>query len=235
MQTLRSELPGAEAKDARRGLPQRIYESLSAFGNRRGGGVIVFGLEDASFRTLGGLDIALLEHQLTSLVDQRLSYPLRLDFATCEISGNTVLAVAVPECPQAHKPVYYRNKGLVGGSYLRVGNSNHVLAETEVRALLRSSDRDTTDILPAEGAGLFHDLAQAAGPESASAPDASIDDVLMITRVEPGRLWLEEDVGPIDVPLKISRLAVVGWSVSVLAEKRAGKWIIFETGLVYPL
>lgn len=159
MQTLRSELPGAEAKDARRGLPQRIYESLSAFGNRRGGGVIVFGLEDASFRTLGGLDIAQLEHQLTSLVDQRLSYPLRLDFATCEISGNTVLAVAVPECPQAHKPVYYRNKGLVGGSYLRVGNSNHVLAETEVRALLRSSDRDTTDILPAEGAR-FEDLAQ---------------------------------------------------------------------------
>jgi hypothetical protein len=52
---------------------------------------------------------------VVSLVDQRLSYPLRLDLATCEISGNTVLAGAVPACPQTHKPVYYRNKGLVGG------------------------------------------------------------------------------------------------------------------------
>ncbi len=152
MQTLRSELPEAEAKDARRGLPQRIHEALSAFGNRRGGGFIVFGLEDVSFRTVGGLDVGQLQHQLTSLVDQRLSYPLRLEFATCEVDDHTVLAVHVPECPPVHKPVYYRNKGLIGGSYLRVGNSNHVLSEAEVRALLRASDRDRSDILPVEEA-----------------------------------------------------------------------------------
>jgi hypothetical protein len=104
---------------------------------------------------------------------------------------------------------------------------------TEAATLARTASEELPRALRLSS--LFYDLAQAAGPESASEPEASIDDTLMITRVEPGRLWLEEDVGPIDVPLKISQLAVVGWSVSVLAEKRAGKWIIFETGFVYPL
>lgn len=151
MQALRSELPHAEAKDARRGLPQKIYESLSAFANRRGGGLIVLGLEDTAFRPVGDLDVAQLQADLASFVDQRMSYPLRLDFLASAIDGVTVLAVAVPEAPQQSKPVYYRSKGLIGGSYLRVGNTNHVLSEAEVRAILRSTERDDADSQPVPG------------------------------------------------------------------------------------
>lgn len=154
MRTLRTELPDVEAKDGRNGLPQRIYESLSALANRRGGGAIIFGLEDGSFRPLGGLDLARLQESITSLVDQRMSYPVRLEFVACEVEGHRVLAVGVPECPQAHKPIYYRGKGIIGGSYLRVGNSNHVLSESEVQAILRSSDRDDTDSAPVDEARL---------------------------------------------------------------------------------
>ena len=49
MQAMGSELSEVEAKDGRRGLPRKIYESLSALANRRGGGFIVFGLEDGTF------------------------------------------------------------------------------------------------------------------------------------------------------------------------------------------
>jgi ATP-dependent DNA helicase RecG len=151
MQTLRSELPEAEAKDGRRGLPQRLYESISALSNRRGGGAIIFGLEDSTFRVLAGLDIAKLQPDLASFVDQRMSYPLRLEFTACSIDTGTVLAVGVPECPPAHKPVYYKGKGLIGGSYVRVGNTNHELTDPEVRAILRSTDRDDTDTTPVPG------------------------------------------------------------------------------------
>lgn len=154
MRALRSELPDGEAKDSRKGLPQRIYESLSAFANRRGGGVIVFGLEDGTFRPVPGLDVAKIQEDLGAFVDQRMSYPLRLEFKACEIDGITVLAAAVPECPPAHKPVYYKGKGLIGGSYLRVGNANHVLTDPEVRAILRSTDRDDTDTKPIADASL---------------------------------------------------------------------------------
>ena len=116
MQALRSEISETDAKDARRGLPQKIYESLSAFANRRGGGLIILGLEDVTFRPVGGLNVAQLQADLASFVDQRMSYPLRLDFLLCDIDGTTVLAVAVPECPQQNKPVYYKNRGLIGGS-----------------------------------------------------------------------------------------------------------------------
>lgn len=152
MQALGSELNDVEAKDGRRGLPQKIYESVSGLANRRGGGLIIFGLEDGTFRPVGGIDVASLQTSLTSFIDQRMSYPLRLDLIPCQIAGETILVAVVPECPAAHKPVYYRGKGLIGGSYLRVGNSNHVLSDAEVRAILRTTDRDDTDGLPVSGA-----------------------------------------------------------------------------------
>ena len=152
MQAIGSELSEVEAKDGRRGLPQKIYESVSGLANRRGGGLIIFGLEDGSFRSVGDLDLASLQANLASFVDQRMSYPLRLDFLPCNIEGETVLAVLVPECPPAHKPLYYRNRGLIGGSYIRVGNSNHVLSDAEVRSILRATDRDDTDSTAVAGA-----------------------------------------------------------------------------------
>ncbi|MEA2025477.1 MAG: hypothetical protein U9O18_02175 [Chloroflexota bacterium] len=103
-------------------------------------------------------------------------------------------------------------------------------AEAAVLARTASEDLPRAHRL----SGLFYDLAKAAGAGDASEPDDSVDDSLAITRVEPGRLWLEGDVGPIKVPVKLSQLAVVGWTVNVLAEKRAGKWVILETGFVYP-
>lgn len=110
------------------------------------------------------------------------------------------------------------------------------LADREEAAEAATLARAATEDLPRAHrlSDLFYDLAKAAGPGGASEPDDSIDDSLAITRVEPGRLWLEGDVGPIKVPLKLSQLAVVGWTVNVEAEKRGGEWIIIETGFVYP-
>lgn len=152
MQGLGSELPEVEAKDGRRGLPQRVIESLSAFGNRRGGGTIVFGIDDSTYRPVGGLNISKLQADLAVLPGQRLSHPLRLEPLVCEVDGVTVLAISVPECPLVHKPIYDRRDGLFGGSWLRVGNTNHRLTEAEVRAILRASDRDDTDVTPVDEA-----------------------------------------------------------------------------------
>ena len=152
MQSIGSELSEAEAKDGRRGLPHRTTESLSAFANRRGGGTIIFGLDDNSYRPLPGLDVGRIQADLAVLPGQRLSYPLRLEFTPCDVDGVPVLAVRVPECPLVHKPIYDQRDGLIGGSYLRVGNTNHKLTDAEVRAILRASDRDDTDTTPVDEA-----------------------------------------------------------------------------------
>jgi len=44
---LQSEFDDVEVKSARGGTPQRLYEPLSAFANRTGGGVILFGLDES--------------------------------------------------------------------------------------------------------------------------------------------------------------------------------------------
>ena len=41
-----TELDSVEVKTARGGTPKRLYEALSAFANRTGGGVLLFGLDE---------------------------------------------------------------------------------------------------------------------------------------------------------------------------------------------
>ena len=47
VQKRQSEFDHVEVKDARGGTPRRLYEVLSAFANRKGGGVQLFGLVPA--------------------------------------------------------------------------------------------------------------------------------------------------------------------------------------------
>jgi ATP-dependent DNA helicase RecG len=57
-----SELDDVEVKTAEGGTPKRIYESLSAFANRSGGGVVVFGLDERrDFEVVGVGDFQRLQ------------------------------------------------------------------------------------------------------------------------------------------------------------------------------
>ena len=46
VQRSQGELNDVEVKAAQQGTPQRLYESVSAFANRVGGGVILLGLDE---------------------------------------------------------------------------------------------------------------------------------------------------------------------------------------------
>ncbi len=61
-----------------------------------------------------------------------------------------------------------------------------------------------------------------------------VEDRLVIERVEPGMLWFEGGIGPVEVPEAASALAQPGWSLSVVLERRLGRWRLVETGSVYP-
>lgn len=67
------------------------------------------------------------------------------------------------------------------------------------------------------------------------------EDQFVITRIEPGCLWLagmlsgQETIGPIAVPQEISDLTEEGWAVSLLLGRTQRGWEILEVGNVYPL
>ena len=48
MRRTKTDLRHVEAKRARGGLPQRLWETLSAYANSPGGGVIILGLDESS-------------------------------------------------------------------------------------------------------------------------------------------------------------------------------------------
>lgn len=66
-----------------------------------------------------------------------------------------------------------------------------------------------------------------------------IEDHFRLTRVEPGRLWIEgmldgRRLGPIKVPEEISRRCRVGWSISGVVGRAGKSWRIVQAWNVYP-
>jgi hypothetical protein len=84
-------------------------------------------------------------------------------------------------------------------------------------------------------ATLLRPLAREAPSEPRSSEDDVVEDFFRIDRVEPGRIWLEQDVGPIDVPEAASDIAEPGWWIDVVAMRLGGTWHLGEVGNVYPL
>jgi len=110
--------------------------------------------------------------------------------------------------------------------------------EPEVAAVAVDRAQDSARDLPA--ADRLGDLLQAV---AAKAPEIDVDDVddedwveeqLMISEIEPGRIWFEGEVGPFDVPARASDLAQPGWMVFIVAARVKKRWHLLEVGTVYP-
>jgi len=130
-----------------------------------------------------------------------------------------------------------RAAGTVTGKLMR-WLETQVYIEPEIAQVAADRARDGARDLPAADrlGGLLQDVA-------ARAPDIDVDDVddkdwveeqLMISEIEPGRIWFESDIGPIEVPKRASDLAKPGWMVFVVAARRKGRWHLLEVGSVYP-
>ena len=67
----------------------------------------------------------------------------------------------------------------------------------------------------------------------------SSEDHFRITRVEPGRIWLEgldgRERGPIPLPGTLSRQCPVGWTISGVVGRVGRHWQLLEAWNVYPI
>ncbi|MFO7917286.1 MAG: ATP-binding protein [Anaerolineae bacterium] len=141
-----------EAKAAHHGLPQRLYETLSAFANRTDGGVVILGLDE----TQGFAPVGVGDPQkiLSDLTDQasRMEPPLRLAPVVVQVEGEPVIVFEVPECDYQRKPCYYSGAGMNSGSYIRVGNTNRTMSDYEIFTYVNSRGQPTFDQEPVRGA-----------------------------------------------------------------------------------
>jgi ATP-dependent DNA helicase RecG len=143
-----------EAKRAEHELPKRLWETLSAFANTRGGGVLVLGLEQtAGFSVVGVKNPGKVMQDLASLCGE-MEPPIRAVVDLHTVEGATLVVAEVPETEIAQKPCYYRGAGLTNGAFIRVGDGDRKLSAYEVQVMLASRGQPREDEAPVSDASL---------------------------------------------------------------------------------
>lgn len=129
---LKHETKNIEIKTASDGCPTHLYELLSAFSNQDDGGTILFGLDESNnFELTGVYDTNDLQHNVLEQCKQMEPevHPL---FTFCELDGKNIVSAEIPGISVSQRPVYYKGKGRLKGSYLRSGASNKPMNECEI-------------------------------------------------------------------------------------------------------
>lgn len=148
-----SDHASVEVKRARKGLPQDMWETISAFANTSGG-LVVLGVDEQSGFVVTGVDDAgAAEHQLATLCGE-MEPPVRGEISTHLVEGRPVVCMAVPVVPRDHRPCYRRSLGPYLGSRLRVSDGNRKLTEYEVGMLIANQREPRQDQAAVPEAGM---------------------------------------------------------------------------------
>lgn len=136
MRRARSDTTSIEAKRAKSGLPGKLWETISAFANSRGGGLLLLGVdEQEDFVASGVSDAGKLQADLASICG-RMVPPIRAAIDAVEVGGRMLVACEIPETPRDEKPCYYGPSGVSTGAYVRVGDGDRRLTQYEIQILL---------------------------------------------------------------------------------------------------
>jgi ATP-dependent DNA helicase RecG len=146
VQSRQSELSNVEVKTARGGTPKRLFESVSAFANRTGGGVILFGLDESrKFEVVGVGDVHHLHDDIANLASNDMEPTVRPEFSVEDFEGETVVAVEIEEVPNSQKPCYYKPNTLQKGAFIRVGNTNRLMTDYEIFGYVSAREQPKFD------------------------------------------------------------------------------------------
>jgi len=128
----KTETQTLEIKEASGGVPSNLYDTLSSFSNQDDGGVILFGVsENQGFLPVGVADVHILQKKVTEQCEQ-MSPPVRAVFSVLEEDSKVFLTAEIPAIDIAERPCFYKGKGRIKGSWIRVGDADTPMSEYEV-------------------------------------------------------------------------------------------------------
>lgn len=143
-----------ECKTAKGGLPKSVWETYSSFANTNGG-IILLGVEEDlkaknneerfSFSDIKNPELRIKEFWDT-INSSKVSSNILIDenIGICEIDGNNIIWVEVPQADYRHKPVYINDNPLKG-SYKRNHEGDYHCTEDEVKAMFRDASDSGSD------------------------------------------------------------------------------------------
>ncbi len=192
IQKIKSETNLLELKSAERGCPQHLYDSLSGFSNQDEGGIIIFGIDEKQdYREVGVYDPQDLQKKISEqcLQMEPVVHPL---LTVIEKDGKSFVSAEIPGVDPADRPVFYKGKGRLRGSYTRVGDSDEPMTEYEVYSYeayrmkyeddVRGVQRAALSALNQERLELYLDLLKKGKPNLSNMDKESIYELMSITR-----------------------------------------------------
>lgn len=131
--TLKSKPSNIEFKTAKNGCPEKLYDTLSSFSNTKGG-IIIFGVDEKRGYTVVGVDdVQELQKRITeqSLDMEPAVRPL---FTIAKYEDKVIFSAEIPEIDAFSKPCFYKGKGKIKGSYVRVGDGDLPMTSYEIHS-----------------------------------------------------------------------------------------------------
>lgn len=141
----KSESQTIELKLAEKGCPNSLYDTLSSFSNQDDGGIIIFGIDETDYTIKGVYDPQDLQKKVIEQCNQ-MQPQVRALFTICEINKKIIVSAEIPSVDLNLRPVFYKGKGRLKGSYIRVGDADEIMTEYEIYSYEAYKQRIEEDI-----------------------------------------------------------------------------------------
>lgn len=181
-----------EIKAAELGCPKRLYDTLSSFSNQDEGGVIIFGVDESKgFHECGVYDPQDIQKKINeqSLQMEPAVRPL---LTVAEKNEKYFVSAEIPGIEFSERPCYYRGRGRLKGSYIRVTDSDEPMTEYEVYSYeafrkkyqddIRSVPRATFSVLDSALLNDYINRLKKEKPNLSALTDEEIYELMSITR-----------------------------------------------------
>lgn len=140
-----------EAKKASGGLPKSVRETLSAFSNTDGGTILLGVDEQNGFSVIDLKDPVVLRDGLVQMSRDAITPSLQISTEIIEIEGCRVVVAEIPPSSADQRPVYVTAQGISGGSYLRGGDGDRHMTESEIALVVAARVQPLYDREPVDG------------------------------------------------------------------------------------
>lgn len=144
-----SELNELDWKSGLSDKSERIAQHISAFANMKGGGILVYGVNnDGTCFSITKDEIDKIVQTLGNIAHNNLVYSIPIEHSILDYKGYSLLFVYIPE--QSDKPVHLRGKDIYT-SYCRSAGQTVKMSRNQVKALIATSQGITFEEQVAKG------------------------------------------------------------------------------------
>ncbi|MDR0825311.1 MAG: putative DNA binding domain-containing protein [Prevotella sp.] len=137
-----------EVKAANGGIPQSLKDTISAFANTPGGGVLILGVDEGlDFEIVGVYDPKQCQQTLANYARKDFNMPVSISTTPLSVDGKEVIWAEIHEANKTLKPIKIKNSGK---SFIRLYDGDYELSELEEQLFIsaRGPSHFDEDIIP---------------------------------------------------------------------------------------